>query len=249
MAMLASNADFTNPRKRRRIILVGGDKGGTGKSFGARTITGWLIAQGYEVAAFDGDARNGHLERYYGQSVGVERVLLRETLGWTSLYESWEQVEDNCVIIVDLPGNIGAEMADETIRLKRVSEALNRDIINVWVASEEEDSIWLLDAALQVADERQTIFLMNGRFGSDPSKFKLWNGSKTRASFIRNGGIEAYLPVLPIFVRTKIARERAPFHDLSAANLGLTDRIDFDLWWAAVAAALEPLSELLGGRP
>ncbi|MFC3786162.1 hypothetical protein GGR90_001670 [Sphingopyxis italica] len=248
MAMLASNADFTNPRtKRRPIVSFLGDKGGTGKSFGGRAATGWFAANGYQIAAFDADGRNGHLSRYYEQSIGVTRVTLRDPLGWTSLYNHWEQADDDSVIVVDYPGNIGAEMAQEAARMKRVAAALDRDLISIWVAAEEEDSIWLLETALQVADARHTVFWMNGRFGSDPSKFELWNGSQTRARFIGNGGIEAFLPVLPIFVRTKIARARAPFHDLSSAALGLTDQIDFDLWWSAVSMQLEPLVDLLGG--
>lgn len=249
MAALASNANFTKRRKRRPIVLVGGDKGGTGKSFGARAVAGWLAMQGYQVAAFDADGRNGHLDRYYGETLGVSRITLRETLGWTSMYKAWELADDNCVIIVDLPGNIGADVTREATRLKLISEALNRDLINVWVAAEEEDSVWLLEEALQVADAHRTIFWMNGRFGADPSKFELWNGSKIRSHFISEGGTETFLPVLPIYARTAIARARAPFHNLSSANLGFTDRIDFDLWWTAVEESLKPLSDLLGGRP
>ena len=249
MAALASNANFTKRRKCRPIVLMGGDKGGVGKSFGARAVTGWLAFQGYQVAAFDADGRNPHLSRYYDDSLGVSRTTLRDTLGWTSMYKAWELVDENCVIIVDLPGNIGAEVAKEATRLKLISEALNRDLINVWVAAEEEDSIWLLDAALQVAEPHRTIFWMNGRFGADPSKFELWNGSNKRDHFISEGGNESFLPVLPIYARTAIARARAPFHNLSSANLGFTDRIDFDLWWTAIDESLKPLSDLLGGRP
>lgn len=249
MAALASNANFTKRRKHRPIVLVGGDKGGVGKSFGARAVTGWLAMQGYQVAAFDADGRNPHLARYYDNSLGVSQLTLRETLGWTCMYKTWELVDDNCVIIVDLPGNIGAEVAKEATRLKLISERLNRDLINVWVAAEEEDSIWLLGDALQVADAHRTIFWMNGRFGADSSKFELWNDSQKRSNFISDGGIESFLPVLPIYARTAIARARAPFHNVSSANLGFTDRIDFDLWWTAVDESLKPLSDLLGGRP
>ena len=153
MAILTSDADFTNPRRKRRpIVGFLGDKGGTGKSFGGRTATGWLAANGHQIAAFDADGRNGHLSRYYDQSIGVTRVTLRDPLGWTSLYNHWEQADDDSVIVVDYPGNIGAEMGQEADRLKRVAAALNRDLINIWVAAEEEDSIWLLETALQVTD-------------------------------------------------------------------------------------------------
>ena len=248
MAMHSTVTYSTKMRRRRPIILIGGDKGGTGKSFGARTIAAWLRKQGYSVVGFDGDARNGHLSRYYEKSLAVSRTVLRDSLGWSLMCQAWEQVDDHSVILVDLPGNVGDMVTLEAARLKLIADALDRDILNVWVASEEEDSIWLLKTALEVADPNHTIFWMNGRFGADPSKFELWNGSQTRAHFVGSGGKEAFLPVLPIFARTKIARARSPFDDVSAAGLGHVDRIDFELWWAGVEQALQPLALMLGGR-
>lgn len=248
MAMRSSVTYSSKKRRRRPILLIGGDKGGTGKSFGARTIVGWLRKHGYQVVGFDGDARNGHLSRYYEGSLPVSRTVLRDSIGWSKMYLGWEQVSDDCIIVVDLPGNIGDMVASEAARLRLLAEALDRNIINIWVASEEEDSIWLLDEALQVADPSQTIFWMNGRFGADPSKFELWNGSQARERFIVDGGTEAFLPVLPIFARTKIAKARSPFHDVSAAGLGHVEQIDFDLWWEGVDQALQPLLLMLENR-
>lgn len=247
---MRSSINFCNKKRRNRpVLVIGGDKGGTGKSFACRAITGWLRQNDYDVEGFDGDSRNGHLSRYYANSMPVSRNVLRDPDGWSVMYQGWERVPEDRVIIVDLPGNIGDMVVAETNRLKLLAQALDRDIINVWVASEEEDSIWLLNTALQVAEASQTIFMMNGRFAADPSKFELWNGSQTRERFIADGGMETFLPVLPIFARTKIARARSPFHDVSQAELGRTERIDFDLWWTAVNDALQPLAQMLGERP
>jgi hypothetical protein len=249
MAMRSSITYSSKKRRRRPILLIGGDKGGTGKSFGARTIAGFLRKHGYVVAGYDGDARNGHLSRYYSESLPVSRAVLRDSMGWTRLYMGWKQVADDAIIMLDLPGNVGDMIESEAVRLRLLGEKLDREIINIWVASEEEDSIWLLDSALKVADASNTIFWMNGRFGADPSKFELWNGSQKRDRFMADGGTEAFLPVLPIFTRTKIARARSPFHDVSTAQLEGIEEIDFDIWWDSVESALEPLAIMLGGRP
>lgn len=248
MAMRSTITHSTKKRRSKPILAFGGDKGGTGKSFGARTVAGWLRKRGYPVAGYDGDSRNGHLSRFYEATLPVSRIVLRDALGWTAMFKQWEQVPEDSVIVLDLPGNIGDMIESEAARLKLLAESLNRDIINIWVASEEEDSIWLLNSALKVADASQTIFWMNGRFGADPSKFELWNGSQTRERFVVDGGTEAFLPVLPIFARTLIARARSPFDDVSSARLGHTDKIDFDLWWEGVEEALRPLTLMLEGR-
>lgn len=248
MAKICENNQLTKKRRSRPILIFGGDKGGTGKSFGARVAAGWLRKQGYTVVGYDADSRNGHLSRFYASTSSITRMPLRDSLGWTSMFKLWEEVEDESVILVDLPGNIGDMVESESERLKLIAEALDRKIIIIWVASEEEDSIWLLDGALKVAGASQTIFWMNGRFGADPTKFELWQGSKKRNDFLINGGTEAFLPLLPIFARTKIARARSPFDDVSSAALGYTDRIDFDLWWTAVEKSLEPLAAMLKDR-
>lgn len=73
------------PRCSAPIIVTGGDKGGTGKSFVARILAAWLRRHGYLVHGFDGDARNAHLERYYGDSFTVERPYLRKDAGWDAV--------------------------------------------------------------------------------------------------------------------------------------------------------------------
>lgn len=248
MAKICENNQLTKRRRFRPILIVGGDKGGTGKSFGARVVAGWLRLHGYPFEGYDSDGRNGHLSRFYAASESINRLTLRTSIGWTTMYKQWEEVSDESVILVDLPGNIGDMVESETERLKLLAQSLDRTIILIWVASEEEDSVWLLDSAVKVAGASKTIFWMNGRFGADPSEFKLWNESQTRSRFIAAGGKEAFLPLLPIFARTLIARARSPFNDVSSARLGHTDRIDFDIWWSGVEKSLVPLAEMLEGQ-
>jgi hypothetical protein len=245
MAMRSSISYNSKRRRGRPILLIGGDKGGVGKSFGARATVGWLRRHGYTVVGFDGDARNGHLSRYYGASIRVDRVTLRDPLGWSKMFSSWEEIDPDCVIVLDLPGNIGDMVEGEKTRLKMVAEALGREIVNVWVADEEEDSVWLLPTALEVADASRTLFWMNGRFAVDEASFALWQRSKIRAEFMAGGGTEALLPVLPIFPRMKIRDARCPFDDVTGARFTHIERIDFLIWEKQLDQSLEPFSKML----
>jgi len=67
MAMRSSTHMAKKPR-RRPILLIGGDKGGVGKSFGARAAAAMLRKYRYQVVGYDCDQRNGHLSRYYESS-------------------------------------------------------------------------------------------------------------------------------------------------------------------------------------
>ena len=234
-----------HPHRRKTVIMVCGDKGGVGKSFMSRVIAGWLIANGYKVHGFDGDARNAHLERYYSLVMPVKRPPLRSTNGWTDMFNAWASKVPEDFILVDLPGGAGDMVTEQAERFKLVVDRLEIDVILVWVASDGEDSIWLLKPAQCLAPVSRTLFTMNGYFGKSADGFRLWNQSKSRAKFLEAGGEETLLPVLGEGPLDAITRTRCPFSDTGPANFTLLDNIDFDMWWADVDRVLTPFKNML----
>jgi hypothetical protein len=81
------------------VHLVGGEKGGVGKSVVARLLAQWFIDRGLAFAALDADRSHGALERSYAdftQPVDLERL------------ESADQILDRALgadrrVVVDLP--------------------------------------------------------------------------------------------------------------------------------------------------
>jgi hypothetical protein len=106
-------------KKKKRLILVSGQKGGVGKSTFCRILLDSLRRRGVTVAAFDGDGAIGHLLQYYGtrtngvpdrtQSplVGVGQYDLRDRRSREGLLESLHT--DASVLLHDLPaGALGS---------------------------------------------------------------------------------------------------------------------------------------------
>ena len=246
---MAMRSSITYPAKKRRkngsITVVGGDKGGVGKSFVARALAAWYRRRGYLVHGFDGDARNGHLERYYGNSFTVDRLSLRDEYGWALLFEGWQDAPHDAVLLVDLPGNIGGEVERERERVGLMAEAFDRELIHVWVADEEEDSVTLFERLCGVAPWQQTLVVLNGRFGANINAFELWRDSDIRAELLDHGGYETLLPTLPIGVRTRITRTHCSFDDLTLAALATYQKVDFDMWWASVERAFTALDDIM----
>ncbi|MFW2830402.1 division plane positioning ATPase MipZ [Sphingomonas sp. ID0503] len=225
-------------------IVVSADKGGVGKSTTARIIAALIIMYGLKLLGFDCDARNAHLERYYGASSRVVRTQLRREGGWDLVFDEIENTP-NATVLFDLPANVGDVIERQINKLHRVFEVLGRELIHVWVIDDEEDSVTLLNRVRTLAAPSRTLVVMNGRFGASPRDFKLWQESPLRAEMIAQGLTEIYLPVLPIRARTRIARSRSPFHDVSNAGLQAWERVDFDMWWTAVERAFSPFISML----
>ncbi len=224
------------------LVFCDGDKGGTGKSAAARVVSSLICELKIPIAGFDADARNGHLERYCGDSFWMQRESIRENAGYFALCNMFEERDE--VIVVDLPGNIGDVLQQKLHHLKEVARLNSRPIVHVWVADEEEDSIILFNLLSSLAPPDRTFFVLNGRFGRR-DEFALWNNCDTRKQFLKEGGTELYLPALNIFPRTRIQRARMPFHLAHNLNFPFSELVEFEAWWATVRENFAPLTNCL----
>lgn len=234
--------------KKAPIVFNSGDKGGTGKSYCTRAIASYLIANDLGVVGYDCDLRNGHLDRHLGQHIVVKRFSIRDDEEFTMMINSWQEALPHQMILVDMPGNVGDMVVKQRNLIRRAAEALGRDLFQVWVANEEEDSVWLLQEALKFVDPPQTIFVRNERFGEASKVFGIWDDSKTRAEFLEKGGLEGRLPRLQPHIVAQITRERLSFADVGPARLLVGDRINFDMWWHACRTEVDRWLKLLGEK-
>lgn len=103
------------------VIVVGNEKGGSGKSTTAMHIAVALMMQGYTVATIDVDGRQGTLSRYI-----TNREMFNKKLG-----RDYPVPEHHRVSGHKLEGMTDAEQAAEVERLQLVIEgaAFNHDIV------------------------------------------------------------------------------------------------------------------------
>lgn len=115
----------TNPSRRTRVIVVGNEKGGSGKSTVAMHIAVALLKTGQKVATIDLDARQRSLTHYvenrrgWGQRVAREldipqHLSLDQSVGseserCTVFADAIDALaENNNFIVVDTPGHDGS---------------------------------------------------------------------------------------------------------------------------------------------
>lgn len=226
------------------LVLIDSDKGGQGKSIQARALTYQLSSRGVPLALFDGDERNAHLERFYGQRLNTTRFDARSEAGWTELFNGLDQLEPNQVALVDLCAGAGAHLHNEAARLL-ANQEFGMPLIHVWMADASEDSVRLFRDLLPIAPAEQTVFVMNMKDNASLDRFGIWMNSHTRSQFIADGGTEITLPRLALRVHDKIAAERLPFPTERPVNWARGDWFTFLSFKAALEKEQAPLIKLI----
>ena len=157
-----------------QIHLIGGDKGGVGKSLVARLLAQYFIDHSIAFTGFDADRANGALLRFYaGYAVPVQ-VDQYESLD-TLVEAATSQPERR--ILVDLAAQAGEPLTrwmDES-QLLAVAPELNLHIRYWHVMDSGRDSVELLR---QLFDQHQShlnyVLVQNALRGSD---FRIFNQS------------------------------------------------------------------------
>ena len=181
------------------VVWVTGGKGGVGKSTFSRGLLDVLLDAGVNVAAFDGDPSNAQLFRYYqGVGRGVQCVDLDKQGEADVLLNQMEESKAD-VFLVDVAAGGSQTLLDLENDIGLISEAMEMGyrFTVVSVMSRIKDSVNLLKASLEMTDDFdvQHVAVKNLYFG-EGDRFRLFDGSKTRAWLLERGGVVLEMPDL-----------------------------------------------------
>ena len=127
------------------IYLVGGSKGGVGKSMVTMALIDYLQGNGESVVLIETDTSNPDVWKTYGESIKGELVNLEEADGWIKLINICgddANKESTIVINTRAANNQGVQKYGET--LNSTLEELGRTLIALWVINRQRDSLELL---------------------------------------------------------------------------------------------------------
>ncbi len=234
-----------------RIHLVGGEKGGVGKSTVARLLAQELADRGEPFVAFDGDQSHGDLLRFYAgftqpvdllDSASVDRVLL-------------SAIDANQKVLVDLPAQSAGALKhwiDENGVLELAQE-LNIPVVIWHVMDDSRNSADLLERSVNdyaQNDGVSFVVVKNRGCGLD---FFLFDHSPVRKAAEAQGAYIIELPGLDKHVMNKIDWLSLSFW--AAANLtegqclDILERQRVKVWRKHWQQQLEPIADLVYGRP
>jgi hypothetical protein len=209
------------------IILVGGGKGGVGKSLLSIALVDYVIATDRRPFLVETDTSVPDVYKTYGGEIGAELVNLDDREGWIELLNLVEShPEDTIVVNTGARNQTGISNFGKTLR--KALPQLKRRLVVFWLIDRKRESLELLSDFIETLPEAEINVVRNLYLGTE-RKFELYNASKMRTSIEQTGGRSLSFPELADRVTDAMNKGR-----LSVAKaieeLSFGDRMEVERW-------------------
>jgi MinD-like ATPase involved in chromosome partitioning or flagellar assembly len=225
----------------RPIFLIGGGKGGVGKSLMSMTVVDYLSYTERSPFLVETDTSVPDVYKTYQAETGGELVNLDEREGWIELVNLVESRPESTFVI-----NTGARnqtgVANFGKTLSKALPQLKRKLVVFWLIDRKRESLELLSDFLEAIPDADVHVVRNMYLGTE-KKFELYNSSKMRAAIEKNGGRSLNFPEVADRVTDAMNKSRLTIAK-AASDLPLGDRMELERWRDECKTVL---SEVIGG--
>jgi len=226
--------------KRNNIYLVGGSKGGVGKSMVSMAVVDMLADMGQKILLVESDTANPDTWKAHKEQHDAILIDLDKGDGWVELVNICNDKPEH-VVVINTAARNNKGVSQYGVTLQSTLAELQRRLVTLWVVNRQRDSLELLRDYLDAITEGDTHVIRNGYFGST-EKFELFNNSKIRQVIEERGGKSLTLPDLADRVSDDLYSKRL---SISAAmrELPIGNRAELMRWRAETRKALGAVIE------
>src|SRR5450755_4694089 len=225
----------------KALILVGGGKGGVGKSLFSMAVVDFLESTKEAPFLIETDTSVPDVFKTYRETIEGELVNLDEREGWIELVNLVESRPESTVVI-----NTGARnqtgITNFSRTLRKALPELGRKLSVFWLIDRKRESLELLADFAEALPEAEIHVVRNMYLGTE-TKFELYNGSKMRASIEQGCGRSLNFPELADRVTDAMNKGRLTVAK-AAGELSLGDRMELERWREECK---EMFTEMIGG--
>ncbi|WP_275403514.1 cellulose synthase operon protein YhjQ/BcsQ, partial [Bordetella pseudohinzii] len=144
--------------------MVGGGKGGVGKTMVCASLTDALMARGESVLLIESDTSNPDIYKMYCEELETRLLDLDTADGWIDLVNSCDERKDHTVLInTAARNNKGVAAYSQT--LKNTLKELERELVTFWVINRQRDSVELLKEYMEELPDTRVNVVRNGHYG------------------------------------------------------------------------------------
>ena len=221
------------------IYLVGGSKGGVGKSMLSMGLTHFLIESGEKVFLIDADTSNPDVFKSYKDEVDSEIVNLDDADGWVRFVDICDEHKDSTVVVnTAARNNVGVAAYGAT--LSRSLEELERELVTLWVINRQRDSLELLSDYMDAIPNSTVHVAKNGYFGSN-IKFELYNNSNVKKAVEAKNGLSVFFPDMADRVSDDLYSNRLSI-GRGARSMSMGNRAELRRWLGEAQKVLESVT-------
>src|SRR5450432_4515278 len=211
----------------RPILLIGGGKGGIGKSLLSVALVDYVSVTDGRPFLVETDTSVPDVFKTYSGDIGAELVNLDEREGWIELVNLVDSHPDNTIVI-----NTGARnqtgISNFGKTLSKALPQLHRKLVVFWLIDRKRESLELLSDFLEAIPDAEMHVVRNMYLGTE-KKFELYNGSKMRASIEKNGGHSLNFPEIADRVTDAMNKGRLTIAK-AIGELSFGDRMELERW-------------------
>lgn len=222
----------------KNIYLIGGSKGGVGKSLVSMATVDYLMQRDEEVLLVDADTSNPDVWKTYKDIVRTDLLDLDKADDWIELINLCDN-NPECIIVINTAARNNKGVSAYGSTLNGTLSELKRKLVTLWVINRQRDSLELLKEYMDAIPDAIVHVMRNGYFGEE-RKFELYNSSKRRTLVEERGGLSLTFPDLADRVSDDIYSKRLSIA-LAAKDLPLGNRAELHRWRAAVKSLLDQL--------
>jgi hypothetical protein len=178
----------------KAIFLVGGGKGGVGKSLMSMALLDFLQVGGLEPFLVETDTSVPDVFKTYQDETAGELVNLDEREGWIELVNLVES-RANSTIVINTGARNQTGVSNFGRTLSKALGELGRKLVVLWMIDRKRESLELLSDFMAAIPEAEVHVVRNLYLGSE-KKFELYNGSKMKSGIEGRGSKSVNLPEL-----------------------------------------------------
>jgi len=224
----------------KAIFLVGGGKGGVGKSLMSMALLDFLQTGGREPFLVETDTSVPDVFKAYQEEIAGELVNLDEREGWIELVNLVESKAGSTIVI-----NTGARnqtgVSNFGRTLSRALGELGRKLVVLWMIDRKRESLELLSDFMAAIPEAEVHVVRNLYLGGE-KKFELYNASKMKAGIEARGSKSVNLPELADRVTDAMNKGRMTIAK-ATGELSLGDRMELERWREECAAMFSQVAD------
>ncbi len=163
----------------KQTIVIGGGKGGVGKSTVTMAVLDALRQAGYQPIYVETDDSNPDVFKAVRGTVACELCSLDDESGYICLGDLMERNKET-PIVVNTPARATPGLIAHGGILCDVAKSTGRRMVMVWALNRQRDGLELLKQFVDAGQPYEAIYaLLNTYFGS-PDKFARYHASKLK---------------------------------------------------------------------